>query len=191
MKHLFKIGLVFLVIMAVTIGELSGATALKVGLVTNASSIDDKSFNQGTWEGMQRASGEFGAVIKYLRPEGSTEADFLKEFGNLYDAGYRLIICPGFAFETAVFYGQKKYPDANFILIDGFPHSGDAKPVVGKNTVSVLFSEHEAGFIAGVATALQLKEGAIGFIGGMAVPQVQKFNWGFQQGINYANEDFD
>ena len=52
------------------------------------------------------------------------------------------------------------------------------------NTVSVFFAEHESGFLAGVATALQFKEGEAGFIGGMEIPAVQKFNWGFQQGVS-------
>ncbi len=190
MKHICSVGLVLAFFMSITLSGVSGATSFKVGLVTNSSTVDDKSFNQGTWEGIQRASKQFKLETKYLRPGGSTEADFLKEIGNLYDAGFKLIVCPGFPFETAIFQAQKKYLDAKFVLIDGMPHSGDNQSIVGKNTVSILFAEHEAGFLAGVATALQLKEGAAGFIGGMELPQVQSFNWGFQQGIQYANNKY-
>lgn len=189
-KHLVKVVLILVTIMAMTLGAVDGATVFKVGMVTNSGTIDDKSFNQGTWEGIQQGAKEFGLETKYLKPEGTTEADYLKEIGNLYDAGFRLVICPGFPFETAIYQGQNKYPDAYFVLIDGTPHAGDFNAVVGKNTVSILFSEHEAGFLAGVAAAVQLKEGAAGFIGGMAVPSVQRFNWGFQQGINFANEKY-
>lgn len=189
-KSLMRTGLVLVMIMAMTLGVVYSTTVFKVGMVTNSGTIDDKSFNQSTWEGIQRGAKEFNLEIKYLKPEGATEADYLKEIGNLYDAGFRLIICPGFPFETAIFRAQNKYPDANFVLIDGAPHDGDFNSVVGKNTVSIFFSEHESGFLAGVATALQLQEGMAGFIGGMAVPSVQKFNWGFQQGIQYANEKF-
>ncbi|MEW6623805.1 MAG: BMP family protein [Bacillota bacterium] len=163
---------------------------LKVGMVTDAGTIDDKSFNQGTWEGVLKATSDFGLEKRYLKPAGTTEADYIKEIGNLYDAGFKLIVCPGFKFETAIFQAQDKYPDAKFVLLDGYPHAGDWNPVVKENTVSIFFAEHESGFLAGVATALQLKDGEAGFIGGMEIPAVQKFNWGFQQGIQYANDNF-
>lgn len=148
-----------------------------VGMVTDAGTIDDKSFNQGTWEGIKMATAEGLASEKYLKPIGTTEADYIKEIGNLYDAGYRFIVTPGFKFETAIYTAQEKYVDAKFVLIDGFPHAGDWNPVIGPNTVSIFFAEDESGFLAGVATALQLGEGEAGFIGGMEIPAVQMFNW--------------
>ncbi|MEK8129974.1 BMP family ABC transporter substrate-binding protein [Paenibacillus filicis] len=166
----------------------AAAAKFQVGMVTDAGTIDDKSFNQGTWEGLQKAGKEFGMATKYLKPAGTTEAEYLKEIGNLYDAGFKFIATPGFKFETAIFKAQDKYKDAKFIIIDGAPHAGDGKPVVKDNTVAIFFAEHESGFLAGVATALQLKEAEAGFIGGMEIPAVQKFNWGFQQGVKYANE---
>ncbi|MCH1623724.1 BMP family lipoprotein [Ferdinandcohnia quinoae] len=162
---------------------------LKVGMVTDAGTIDDKSFNQGTWEGIKLAEDELGIQTKYLKPAGTTEAEYLKEIGNLYDAGYKFIVTPGFKFETAVFKAQDKYEDAKFVILDGNPHSGDFNPVVKENTVAVFYAEHQSGFLAGVATAIELKEGEAGFIGGMEIPAVQKFNWGFQQGVAYANEN--
>jgi len=167
----------------------SPAVDLKVGMVTDSGTIDDKSFNQGTWEGVLKAEAELGVKTKYLKPAGTTEADYTKEIGNLYDAGFKFILAPGFKFETAIFKAQDKYKDAKFVIIDGGPHNGDFNYVVKENTVSVYFAEHESGFLAGVATALELKEGEAGFIGGMEIPAVQKFNWGFQQGLAYANEN--
>lgn len=161
--------------------------AFKVGMVTDSGTIDDKSFNQGTWEGVQKAGKDLGLDTKYLKPSGTTEADYLKEIGNLYDAGYKMIVCPGFKFSTAIFKAQDKYADGKFVLIDAAPDDGKGNAVVKPNTVSIFFAEHESGFAAGVASALQLKEGEIGFIGGMEIPPVQKFNWGFQQGVAYAN----
>ena len=162
--------------------------AMKVGMVTDAGTIDDKSFNQGTWEGIVRAEKELGVEVKYLKPVGTTEADYVKEIDNLYDSGYKFIVCPGFKFETAIFKSQTKHPDAKFVLIDGNAHPADSSdPQNGPNTIGILFTEQEAGFSAGIAAALQLKEGRFGFIGGMEIPAVQKFNWGWQQGIMYAN----
>lgn len=183
--------LVVLLVAAIVLtgcGKKSGG--LKVGMVTDAGTIDDKSFNQGTWEGVVRAGEDFKLETKYLKPGGTTEADYVKEISNLYDAGFKFIVCPGFKFETAIFQAQEKYKDAKFVLIDGNPHAGDFVPVVKENTVSIFFAEHESGFVAGVATALQLKEGEVGYIGGMEIPPVQKYNWGFQQGVKFANENW-
>lgn len=165
----------------------------KVGMVTDAGTIDDKSFNQGTYEGILRAGKELNVEYKYLKPAGTTEAQYTIEIGNLYDAGFKFIVTPGFKFETAIFKAQDKYKDAKFVLIDGAPNSGEpgAEPVVKENSVAIFYAEQEAGFLAGVATALHVKEGETGFIGGMEIPPVQKFNWGFQQGLKYANENLD
>lgn len=168
----------------------AGAPTLKVGMVTDAGTIDDKSFNQGTWEGILAAEEDLGITTKYLKPVGTTEADYLKEIGNLVDAGYTFIVTPGFKFETSIFEAQDKYTDAKFVLIDGAPHNADYSVFkTGDNTVSIFFAEHESGFLAGVAASLQIKKGEMGFIGGMEIPPVQKFNWGFQQGVNYANTE--
>ena len=164
---------------------------LRVGMVTDSGTIDDKSFNQGTWEGILRAQKDMGIKTKYLKPAGTTEADYLKEIGNLADAGYQMIICPGFKFETAVYAAQKKYPNVLFVLLDGKPHTADYSTFeTAKNTVAVSWLEQESGFVAGVAAAVQIKEGKFGFIGGMEIPAVQKFNWGWQQGIAYANANY-
>mgnify|MGYP001370493707 CR=1 FL=1 len=164
---------------------------IKVGMVTDSGTIDDKSFNQGTWEGLEKTKTELGTESKYLKPNGETEADYLKNIGDLYDSGFKFIATPGFKFETAIYKAQDKYKDAHFVLIDGTPNDGatpTANYKVAENAVSILFAEHQAGFIVGVATSVELKEGDLGFIGGMEIPAVQKFNWGFQQGVAYANE---
>ncbi len=168
-------------------GDEDSGDQLKVGMVTDAGTIDDKSFNQGTWEGILQAEKELNVTTRYLKPNGTTEAEYLQEMGNLYDGGYKFIITPGFKFETAVNTAQDKYKDAKFVILDGNPHAGDYVPNVKNNTVAIFFAEEESGFLAGYAAALQLKEGNLGFIGGMEIPAVQKFNWGFQQGVAYAN----
>ncbi|OPX47265.1 BMP family lipoprotein [Clostridium thermobutyricum] len=165
---------------------------IKVGMVTDSGTIDDKSFNQGTWEGILKAEKDLGVTTQYLKPAGETEQDYLKEITNLYDAGNRVIVAPGFKFETAIYKAQDKYKDAKFVIIDGSPKKdNNAKEgTVADNTVSIFYAEEQSGFLAGVATALEIKEGDLGFIGGLEIPPVQKFNWGFQQGVKYANENF-
>lgn len=158
-------------------------TDLNVGMLVGSGTIDDRSFNQGSWEGIT------GTVknSKYITPAGETESDYLVSIGNLYEADYKFIVTPGYYFETAVFAAQDKYPDANFVILDGAPTDASGNTVIGENTVSIRFAEHEAGFMAGVAAAKQLQTGDFGFIGGMPIPAVQRFQAGFTQGIEYAN----
>ena len=176
-----------------SIAPMAVSADLKVGMVTDSGSIDDKSFNQGTWDGIKKATKDLGIKSKYLKPGGTTEADYVKEIANLKDAGFTLIITPGFKFESSIFVAQDKYPKTKFVLLDGSPNNGvfdaNRKEKVGPNTVSIFFAEHESGFLAGVASALQIGSGDFGFIGGMEIPPVQKFNWGFQQGVAYANKN--
>jgi basic membrane protein A len=189
-KKLMASALAALSLMSIV--PMATAADLKVGMVTDSGSIDDKSFNQGTWDGIKKATKDLGVKSKYLRPGGTTEADYVKEIANLKDAGFTLIVTPGFKFESSVFVAQDKYPKTKFVLIDGKPNNGvfdaNRKEKVGQNTVSIFFAEHESGFLAGVASALQIGSGDFGFIGGMEIPPVQKFNWGFQQGVAYANQ---
>jgi len=166
----------------------SAQPTMKVGMVTDAGTIDDKSFNQGTWEGIVRAGEDFGFTPKYIKPAGTTEADYVAGVQDLADSGYNFIITPGFKFETTIFKVQDQYPDVHFVILDGYPHAGDWNPVLKDNTVSIFWAEQESGFVAAVAAALKMPNSKFGFIGGMEIPAVQKFNWGWQQGIKYANE---
>ena len=167
----------------------SAETTLKVGMVTDSGTIDDKSFNQGTWEGIIEAEKSLGIEKNYMQPGGETEANYLTEIQNLYDAGYKFIVTPGYKFETAIYKAQTQYEDAKFVIIDGEPNDGNDNYVVGDNTVAIYFAEEQSGFAAGVAAAVELQTGDFGFIGGMESSAVKKFNFGFQQGVAYANEN--
>ena len=90
-------------------------------MVTDSGTIDDKSFNQGTWEGILKAEKDLGVTTQYLKPAGETEPDYIKEITNLYDAGNRVIVAPGYKFETAIYKAQDKYKDSKFVIIDGSP----------------------------------------------------------------------
>lgn len=170
-------------------GNTATSSDLKVGMVTDMGSIDDKSFNQLTWEGIQKAGNDFGLTSKYLKPTGATEPELMKEIGNLYDGGYKFIVGSGFKFATSMFAAQTKYPDAKFVITDSTIYSESGEEHVADNAVSILFNEQEAGFLVGVAAAVELQEANAGFIGGMESDVIQRFNWGYQQGIAYANEN--
>ena len=164
--------------------ESGSAGKLMLGMVTDSGTIDDRSFNQGTYEGVKKAADELGLQCTYLRPSGTTTTDYLTAISDLYDNGYRFIACPGYLFAEAVAQAQQMYPDLMIVIIDDALAAG-----IGPNTVAITFKEQETGFMAGVATALKLQSGDVGFVGGLEIPAVQKFNWGFQQGVAYANEN--
>ena len=162
----------------------SAEGSAKIGMVTDAGRIDDKSFNQGSWEGIQRSKDELGTDIKYLKPEGTTIADYSTKIKDLYDGGYKFIVTPGFKFEEAITELQTANPEVSFVILDGEPAT------MAENTTAIYFAEHEAVFLAGVAAALQSQTGKVGFIGGMKIPAVERFGWGYLAGVAYANENY-
>ena len=166
-------------------GGSQESEGLMLGMVTDSGTIDDRSFNQGTYEGVKKAADELGLACTYLRPAGTTTTDYLTAISDLYDQGYRFIACPGYLFADAVSQAQEMYPDLMLIIIDDALAAG-----IGENTVAITFKEEESGFMAGLATALKLQTGDVGFVGGLEIPAVQKFNWGFQQGVKYANDNY-
>ncbi len=157
------------------------APAFRVGLVTDIGGIDDKSFNQGTWEGIVRFGEEQGMVkgtgYKYL--QSSAEADYVPNLSTFADENMDLIIAPGFLFAKAMDEVSGKYPDQKFMIIDD---SSVQKP----NVVCALFAANEGSFLAGVAAGLKAKadgKDVVGFLGGMQFPLIENFQAGFEQGV--------
>jgi len=195
---MFKRALTLLLVVVLVVGSLAACgnnneEKVKVGMVTDSGTITDKSFNQGTWEGIKLAEKDLGIEKTYLKPEGETTDDYLSNIANLIDAGHELIITPGYKFGEAIFEAQDKYPEAKFIIIDAAPNktiNEEYVETINENVVAIFFAEEEAGFLAGVAGALESKTGKLGFIGGMEIPAVQKFGWGYVAGVAYANEHF-
>ena len=188
------IALITLILAGMTIYQLKGQQPttekedLKVVMVTDSGSIDDKSFNQGTWEGIKRYEEEVGGIeASYLTPtDGSTES-FLTSIDNAVLSGAEVIITPGFAFEEAIGKAHQQYPKIKFVLIDGQPLV-NGEYVMEKNVQSISFKEQESSFLTGVAAALSSQTGKVGFIGGVRVPAVEKLGFGFVSGVAYAND---
>ena len=169
------------------------APAMKVALVTDVGNIDDKSFNQGAWEGVVafgQANGmKQGEGYDYYRPsEDSTEAR-VETINTAIKNGATVVVCPGYLFEDAIYTVQGANPDVNFLLLDGEPHTADYSVYeTTANTHNILYQEEQAGFFAGYAA---VKDGykKLGFLGGMAVPAVVRYGYGFVQGANLAAEE--
>ena len=103
--------------------------------------------------------------------------------------GAKVVVCPGYLYEIPVHTMQQKHPEVKFIILDGTPHSADsAEPDIGENTASIYFAEEQAGFLAGYAAVY---EGCtkLGFMGGIAVPAVIRYGYGFIQGADYAAKE--
>lgn len=155
-------------------------------MLTDVGTITDKSFNQGTWEGVKAFAEANDIPHIYFRPNAGTQADYEEAIDLVVANGANVIITPGFLFETAIYTSQTKYPDVTFILIDGVPHTPDyATFNTAANTLCILFQEEQSGFLAGYAA---VADGftTLGFMGGMEVPAVQRFGIGYVAGAYYA-----
>ena len=120
------VSLVLALCLMLSLASVAFATeTYELALVTDIGTIDDKSFNQGSWEGLVQYATENNITHKYYQPaEKSTDA-YLDSIALAVEGGAKVIVTPGFLFEEPIFLAQDMYPDVNFILIDGEPHSGD------------------------------------------------------------------
>jgi basic membrane protein A len=161
----------------------------EIAMITDSGTIDDESFNQGTWEGIIEFCEDNDLTYKYYKPLEVSDDAYLDAIELAIDGGAKVVVTPGFLFESSVYEAQTLYPDVKFILIDGVPHTPDyATFMTEENTLSILFAEHESGFLAGYAAVMDGYRD-LGFTGGMAVPAVVKFGVGFVAGAYYAADE--
>ena len=164
-------------------GEGSG---FENALITDKGNIDDKSFNQGSWEGVVEFAKANKITHKYYKPEEASDAGYLAAIDLAVTGGAKVIVTPGFLFEVPIYEAQTKYPEVKFILLDGAPHTADyATFKTEKNVASVMYSEEQSGFLAGYAAVMDGMT-KLGYMGGMAVPAVQAFGYGYLQGAEAA-----
>lgn len=182
--------LLLTVCMMLTMGSSVFAADFEIAMIIDCEgSIDDKSFNQGSWEGVQTYAEANGISCQYFQSVEDSDEEYLNCIDLAVSAGAKVIICPSYMFEIAIYNAQDLYPDVKFMLIDGRPQAGDdATYKTSENTYSVIYAEEQAGFLAGYAA---VKEGfrKLGFLGGMAVPAVVRFGYGYVQGAEYAAKE--
>lgn len=186
MKKLWKVGLVAALAATTLVGcgnsDKGGESKecpIKVGFVTDTGGIDDKSFNQGSWEGIQKWAKDNKLsedCIGYV--QSKAEADYVPNLSSMAEDGYNLVVAAGFLFEDAMNDVADKYPDTSFFVID---------TVVSKaNVVSGVFAAEQSSYLAGVAAAMQAKaEGGdtVGFVGGIDSELIKAFQAGYEQGV--------
>ena len=178
--------ILFLIFVLVLSLSACGSDDYEIALVTDYSNVDDKSFNQGAWEGVLAYAEENDITHKYYRPTEQSAAARLDAIGLAVEGGAKIIVTPGFAFGEVVFEAQTKYPDTMFILLDASPHSADWSDFTMEDNVhSIFYAEEQGGFLAGYSA---VKDGftELGFMGGIAVPAVIRYGYGFVQGAEYA-----
>lgn len=153
---------------------------IRVGMVYDVGGRGDLSFNDAAYAGLAKAEADFGIEAKDLEPKagGEDRAELLR---LLADEGYDYIVAVGFAFEDTVKDIAPDYPDTIFAVVDG--------AVEEPNVKSLLFAEEEGSFLVGAAAALTSETGHVGYIGGVELPLIQKFEAGFVAGAREVNPD--
>lgn len=168
---------------------LNADGTFEIAMITDKGDINDKSFNQGTWEGILTYCQENGKTCKYYKPVDATTDDYVAAMEQAIADGAKVVVTPGFLFEEPVYIVQENHPDVKFILIDGNPHNADYSDFkTADNTVGILFSEEQVGYLAGYAA---VKDGytKLGFFGGQPVPAVIRYGYGYVQGANDAAKE--
>ncbi|RPI91540.1 MAG: BMP family ABC transporter substrate-binding protein [Chloroflexi bacterium] len=152
-----------------------------VGLVTDIGKVNDRSFNQSAWEGVQQAQQELGAQVQYI--ETANTKDYAKNIAAFGDLNYDVIVTVGYTLSDATIAAAATYPDTDFIGVDQY----QAEPVDG--VAGLNFPEDQAGFLVGALAAMMSKNHVIGAVCGTdEIPAVWRFGEGYKAGAIYADE---
>ena len=177
----------------------------KIAMITDYGDITDQSFNQTTYEACKAFAGANGVEFNYFKPAGDNTADRVAMIESAVDQGYNVIVMPGYAFGGAIVEAAPQHKDVKFIALDvakgdlleaGVAAKGEsydynpdnwnlADYVDMSNVYCAIYQEELCGYMAGYA-AVKLGYKNLGFLGGMAVPAVQRYGLGFVQGVDAA-----
>lgn len=191
-------------------GKTENKTDSKVAMITDYGDITDESFNQTTWEACKAFCEENNIPVQYFKPAGNTTTDRVAMIESAIDQGYNVIVMPGYAFGGAIVEAAPKYKDVKFFALDvakgdlleaGVGAKGekyDFTPdnwkledyVDMSNVYCAIYQEELSGYMAGYA-AVKLGYTKLGFLGGMAVPAVIRFGYGFVQGVDAAAKELN
>ena len=180
-------------------------TETKVAMITDYGDITDQSFNQTTYEACKAFAETNGVEFQYFKPAGDSTADRVAMVEKAVDEGYNVLVMPGYAFGGTIVEAAPEYPDVKFIAIDvskgdlleaGVAAAGETydynadnwdleQYVDMSNVYCAVYQEELCGYMAGYA-AVKLGYTKLGFLGGMAVPAVVRYGYGFVQGVDAA-----
>lgn len=161
------------------------AGSKKIGLVFDVGGLGDKSFNDAAHRGLVRAKSELGVQVQYIEPgDGSDRESALRQRAA---AGDELVIGVGFIFSDDITKLAKEFPKTKFACIDYTLPQGEAAPP--PNLVGLRFREQEGSFLVGAIAGRVSKSKKVGFVGGMKIPLIRKFEVGFQAGVKHVCPD--
>ena len=166
---------------------------VKVAMITDYGDITDQSFNQTTYEACKEYCEANGVQFKYYKPGSDSDDDRITMIENAIEEGYNVVVMPGYAFAPAIVATAPNYPDVTFIALDVSEYdlqdangtADDFSWVYPSNLYSAVYQEELCGYMAGYA-AVKLGYKNLGFLGGMAVPAVIRYGYGFVQGADAA-----
>lgn len=174
--------------------EASEATDMegKIAMITDSGDITDESFNQITWETCVAYGDANGIEYEYFKPADDTDEERINSIDLAIAAGATIVVMPGYLFGPAIAEVQDLYPEVSFVAVDvtegDIVNLAGESVALGSNVYICSFQEEQAGYIAGYAA---VKDGYknLGFLGGIAVPAVIRYGFGFVQGVNAAAEE--
>jgi basic membrane protein A len=153
---------------------------LKIGIVTDIGGINDHSFNQSAWEGLQKAEKDLGIKASYV--ETKDVKDYTKNIESISNEKNDIVWAVGFAMADSVISEAQKHPNQKYAIIDnGY---GNDTP---SNVLGITFKENESSFLVGYIAGKMTKTNKVGFIGGIDMPLIEKFQYGYMAGVRYAN----
>ena len=156
-------------------------TGFKIGMVTDVGGVNDGSFNQSAWEGLQRAAENFGCEVKYIESKG--DADIVPNIESFLDEDYDLIICTGYVMADAVRDAAELNPDQKFAIVD------DASNADLDNVTCMMFEQEQASYLVGLAAGYTTESNVVGFVVGQANETMNSFGYGYLAGVLDANPD--
>ena len=162
--------------------EASSGSKLKIGMVTDTGGVNDQSFNQGAWEGLQRLAEEDPTFeVSYL--ESKTDADYASNIQTFIDEKYDLIISVGFMLAGATREAAEANPDQKFAIIDDDSNQDLA------NVACLMFAQEQCSYLVGIVAGTMTKTGTVGYVQGMVSESMNLFGIGFISGVKAANPD--
>ena len=161
--------------------EVKEDEAPKITLVLSVGGVHDESFNQGAWEGAQKASQELGVDVSYL--ESNSDADYAPNIETAIDQESDIVVGVGFQVGDAIKEAAKAHPEQQFVTIDSTYEEGL------ENVRNISFDEQQAGYLTGLIAGKMTKTNVIGWIGGLDIPSCSNFYIGYEKGAKEANPD--
>lgn len=166
-------------------GDVADDTAdksdFKIGLVTDTGGVNDQSFNQSAWEGLQKVEEEYGVTVNYL--ESSGDADYIPNITSFIDEDYDLIISVGYMLADATREAAEANPDQKFAIID------DSSCSDLDNVTCLMFKQEQASYLVGYVSGLMTETNNVGFVLGNASETMHLFGYGYLAGVLDANPD--